>query len=156
MSIILMLSRLLPLCLCIIWVKSPCSPCDGAFLFLLQAYSCSIDGTVRLWDFTDGILIKVQLMVGLVSLCNWQHPEENVQEGSVWIVCDLFQTYVIGYPIYAIYASANHEGVVFIVTPMAGDKRSGGSSIFSSTCHHLGYWQAHVTATRFSSESSHN
>uniref|UniRef100_A0A6Q2XCS6 WD repeat-containing protein 75 second beta-propeller domain-containing protein n=1 Tax=Esox lucius TaxID=8010 RepID=A0A6Q2XCS6_ESOLU len=27
----------------------------------LQAYSCSADGTVRLWDFTDGILIKVQL-----------------------------------------------------------------------------------------------
>ncbi|XP_037345235.2 WD repeat-containing protein 75 [Pungitius pungitius] len=24
----------------------------------LQAYSCSLDGTVRLWDFTDGILIK--------------------------------------------------------------------------------------------------
>ncbi|KAL0964009.1 hypothetical protein UPYG_G00316470 [Umbra pygmaea] len=24
----------------------------------LQAYSCSADGTVRLWDFTDGILIK--------------------------------------------------------------------------------------------------
>uniref|UniRef100_A0A665W7M0 C2H2-type domain-containing protein n=1 Tax=Echeneis naucrates TaxID=173247 RepID=A0A665W7M0_ECHNA len=27
----------------------------------LQAYSCSADGTVRLWDFTDGILIKVHL-----------------------------------------------------------------------------------------------
>uniref|UniRef100_A0A673YI74 WD repeat domain 75 n=1 Tax=Salmo trutta TaxID=8032 RepID=A0A673YI74_SALTR len=26
----------------------------------LQVYSCSADGTVRLWDFTDGILIKVQ------------------------------------------------------------------------------------------------
>uniref|UniRef100_A0A672FTV9 WD repeat-containing protein 75 second beta-propeller domain-containing protein n=1 Tax=Salarias fasciatus TaxID=181472 RepID=A0A672FTV9_SALFA len=25
----------------------------------LQVYSCSLDGTVRLWDFTDGILIKV-------------------------------------------------------------------------------------------------
>uniref|UniRef100_G3NDZ3 WD repeat domain 75 n=1 Tax=Gasterosteus aculeatus aculeatus TaxID=481459 RepID=G3NDZ3_GASAC len=24
----------------------------------LQAYSCSLDGTIRLWDFTDGILIK--------------------------------------------------------------------------------------------------
>ncbi|TNN48135.1 WD repeat-containing protein 75 [Liparis tanakae] len=24
----------------------------------LQVYSCSLDGTVRLWDFTDGILIK--------------------------------------------------------------------------------------------------
>lgn len=29
--------------------------------FVLQVYSCSTDGTVRLWDFTDGILIKVKL-----------------------------------------------------------------------------------------------
>ncbi|XP_049449389.1 WD repeat-containing protein 75 isoform X1 [Epinephelus fuscoguttatus] len=57
----------------------------------LQVYSCSADGTVRLWDFTDGILIK---------------------------------TYVIGYPVYSIHASANHEGVIFIVTPMLSDKRS--------------------------------
>lgn len=28
-------------------------------LVLLQVCSCSADGTVRLWDFTDGILIKV-------------------------------------------------------------------------------------------------
>ncbi|XP_061698406.1 WD repeat-containing protein 75 [Syngnathoides biaculeatus] len=49
----------------------------------LQAYSCSTDSTVRLWDFADGILIK---------------------------------SYVVGYPIHAIYASANHEGVVFLVT----------------------------------------
>uniref|UniRef100_A0A4W4HH52 WD repeat-containing protein 75 second beta-propeller domain-containing protein n=1 Tax=Electrophorus electricus TaxID=8005 RepID=A0A4W4HH52_ELEEL len=27
----------------------------------LQVYSCSLDGTVRLWDFIDGILIKVGL-----------------------------------------------------------------------------------------------
>ncbi|XP_008293300.1 WD repeat-containing protein 75 [Stegastes partitus] len=57
----------------------------------LQVYSCSVDGTVRLWDFTDGILIK---------------------------------TYVIGCPIYSIYASADHEGVIFIVIPMLSDKRS--------------------------------
>ncbi|KAM6934428.1 WD repeat-containing protein 75 [Xenentodon cancila] len=57
----------------------------------LQVYSCSVDGTVRLWDFTDGILIK---------------------------------TYVIGYPIYSIYASANHEGVIFVVIPMQSDRRS--------------------------------
>ncbi|KAI1884865.1 hypothetical protein AGOR_G00214270 [Albula goreensis] len=25
----------------------------------LQIYSCSVDGTVRLWDYTDGILIKI-------------------------------------------------------------------------------------------------
>uniref|UniRef100_A0A667ZPV7 WD repeat domain 75 n=1 Tax=Myripristis murdjan TaxID=586833 RepID=A0A667ZPV7_9TELE len=34
----------------------------------LQAYSCSADGTVRLWDFTDGILIKVQLHCHHVSV----------------------------------------------------------------------------------------
>uniref|UniRef100_A0A8C2XL94 WD repeat domain 75 n=1 Tax=Cyclopterus lumpus TaxID=8103 RepID=A0A8C2XL94_CYCLU len=39
----------------------------------LQVYSCSVDGTVRLWDFTDGILIKVQtcswLMFDIVCMC---------------------------------------------------------------------------------------
>ncbi|XP_062258530.1 WD repeat-containing protein 75 [Platichthys flesus] len=59
----------------------------------LQVYSCSTDGTVRLWDFTDGILIK---------------------------------TYDIGYPIYSIYTSANHEGVIFIVTA----KSDQGSELF--------------------------
>ncbi|XP_077435731.1 WD repeat-containing protein 75 [Vanacampus margaritifer] len=48
----------------------------------LQVYSCSADGSVRLWDFADGILIK---------------------------------SYFVGHPISAIYASAHHEGVVFIV-----------------------------------------
>ncbi|KAM6954766.1 WD repeat-containing protein 75 [Lycodopsis pacificus] len=67
----------------------------------LQVYSCSVDGTVRLWDFTDGILIK---------------------------------TYVIGYPVYAVYASANHEGVIFIVTPSAGGKRS---ELFQLVALHL-------------------
>ncbi|KAM4558766.1 WD repeat-containing protein 75 [Odontesthes bonariensis] len=67
----------------------------------LQVYSCSTDGTVRLWDFTDGILIK---------------------------------TYVIGYPIYSLYASANHEGVIFIVTPMQNDKRS---ELFQLVAVHL-------------------
>lgn len=28
----------------------------------LQLYSCSLDGTVKLWDFTDGILIKTFLI----------------------------------------------------------------------------------------------
>ncbi|XP_061648700.1 WD repeat-containing protein 75 [Phyllopteryx taeniolatus] len=49
----------------------------------LQVYSCSVDGTVKLWDFADGILIK---------------------------------SYVVGHPIYAIYGSAKHEGVIFIIT----------------------------------------
>ncbi|XP_059199436.1 WD repeat-containing protein 75 [Centropristis striata] len=67
----------------------------------LQAYSCSTDGTVRLWDFTDGILIK---------------------------------TYVIGCPVYSIHASANHQGVIFIVTPMLNDKRS---ELFQLVAVHL-------------------
>ncbi|KAM3608092.1 uncharacterized protein V6R79_018983 [Siganus canaliculatus] len=67
----------------------------------LQAYSCSADGTVRLWDFTDGILIK---------------------------------TFVIGYPIYSIHASANHEGVIFVVIPMVGEKRS---ELFQLVAVHL-------------------
>uniref|UniRef100_A0A8C2XK97 WD repeat domain 75 n=1 Tax=Cyclopterus lumpus TaxID=8103 RepID=A0A8C2XK97_CYCLU len=38
----------------------------------LQVYSCSVDGTVRLWDFTDGILIKVQLDYCSVCVtCSW-------------------------------------------------------------------------------------
>ncbi|XP_028291697.1 WD repeat-containing protein 75 [Gouania willdenowi] len=57
----------------------------------LQVYSCSMDGTIRLWDFTDAILIK---------------------------------TYVIGQPIYSIYASAQHNGVLFITIPMLNDKTS--------------------------------
>lgn len=37
---------------------------------LLQVYSCSADGTVRLWDYTDGILIKVWLLYCIhFSLC---------------------------------------------------------------------------------------
>uniref|UniRef100_A0A8C5EBA7 WD repeat-containing protein 75 second beta-propeller domain-containing protein n=1 Tax=Gouania willdenowi TaxID=441366 RepID=A0A8C5EBA7_GOUWI len=48
----------------------------------LQVYSCSMDGTIRLWDFTDAILIK---------------------------------TYVIGQPIYSIYASAQHNGMFHLV-----------------------------------------
>ncbi|CAG5865904.1 WD repeat-containing protein 75 [Menidia menidia] len=55
----------------------------------LQAYSCSADGTIRLWDFTDGILMK---------------------------------TYVVGWPIYSMYISASHEGVIFVVTH--SDKKS--------------------------------
>ncbi|XP_028250286.1 WD repeat-containing protein 75 isoform X2 [Parambassis ranga] len=67
----------------------------------LQVYSCSADGTVRLWDFTDGILIK---------------------------------TYVIGYPICSLYASAKHEGVIFIITPKLTDKRS---ELFQLVAVHL-------------------
>ncbi|XP_041720161.1 WD repeat-containing protein 75 [Coregonus clupeaformis] len=67
----------------------------------LQVYSCSTDGTVRLWDFTDGILIK---------------------------------TFIIGYPIYSIYVSEKHGGVVFVVIPMANDK---SSELFQLVAVHL-------------------
>nr|XP_023670540.1 WD repeat-containing protein 75 isoform X1 [Paramormyrops kingsleyae] len=55
----------------------------------LQVYSCSLDGTVKLWDFTDGILIK---------------------------------TYVVGPSIFSIHVSKKHDGVVFLVVPMASNK----------------------------------
>lgn len=32
-------------------------------LIPLQVYSCSADGTVKLWDFIDGILIKVRFVL---------------------------------------------------------------------------------------------
>lgn len=215
---------------------------------LLQAYSCSADGTVRLWDFTDGILIKVRLLPSIVVcpvlsvsvssqsahhtfyflsvrvfsffiinqlLWNWiisatvpllhyiwlaacdqimkdkkkyifKHnlghspvslwvknlkyavkqtlirlfntvitcdvlpeatwytegyfavkAEESGSVCDVWLLCDLLQTYVIGYPIFSIHASPHHEGVIFVVTPMQGDKRSGGLKPFLSLLQHL-------------------
>uniref|UniRef100_A0A8C1QDY9 WD repeat domain 75 n=1 Tax=Cyprinus carpio TaxID=7962 RepID=A0A8C1QDY9_CYPCA len=51
----------------------------------LQVYSCSVDGTVKLWDFIDGILIK---------------------------------TFVIGCPLFAIYVSEKHTGVLFLHVSM--------------------------------------
>ncbi|CAL1582666.1 unnamed protein product [Knipowitschia caucasica] len=57
----------------------------------LQVFSCSLDGTVRLWDYTDGILIK---------------------------------TFSIGCPIYAVYSSGSHDGVLFLTVPAKDDKKS--------------------------------
>ncbi|XP_056610675.1 WD repeat-containing protein 75 [Triplophysa dalaica] len=51
----------------------------------LQVYSCSVDGTVKLWDFIDGILIK---------------------------------TFVFGYPLFSLYVSKKHEGVIFLHCPV--------------------------------------
>lgn len=56
----------------------------------------------------------------------------------VWQSCGLFQTYVIEYPIYSIHASAKHKGVIFIVTPMPSDKRSGRWDFFSDVCRRSG------------------
>ncbi|XP_072541570.1 WD repeat-containing protein 75 [Salminus brasiliensis] len=67
----------------------------------LQVYSCSADGTVRLWDFIDGILIK---------------------------------TFTFGYPVFSIYVSEKHVGVIFVVVPMAGEK---GGSAFQLVALHL-------------------
>lgn len=49
-------------------------------------------------------------------------------------VLSFFKTYIIGQPIYGMYASEHHIGVIFLIIPIAGDKRSGGSS---SPCHQL-------------------
>lgn len=57
----------------------------------LQVFSSSLDGTVRLWDYSDGILIK---------------------------------TFVTGFPIHSIHASASHDGVLFLTIPAKNDKRS--------------------------------
>ncbi|XP_019132148.1 WD repeat-containing protein 75 isoform X2 [Larimichthys crocea] len=51
----------------------------------LQAYSCSADGTVRLWDFTDGILIKTYVI---------GHPIYSIHasashEGVVFVVTSM-------------------------------------------------------------------
>uniref|UniRef100_A0A6Q2XMT8 WD repeat-containing protein 75 second beta-propeller domain-containing protein n=1 Tax=Esox lucius TaxID=8010 RepID=A0A6Q2XMT8_ESOLU len=55
----------------------------------LQAYSCSADGTVRLWDFTDGILIKVQL----------QQPSWPISDDITPSVCsELFQLVAVHLP----------------------------------------------------------
>uniref|UniRef100_A0A668AAM0 WD repeat domain 75 n=1 Tax=Myripristis murdjan TaxID=586833 RepID=A0A668AAM0_9TELE len=53
----------------------------------LQAYSCSADGTVRLWDFTDGILIKVQL-----------HCHHRSPSGCVCFCAELFQLAALHLP----------------------------------------------------------
>ncbi|XP_034741883.1 WD repeat-containing protein 75 [Etheostoma cragini] len=68
----------------------------------LQVYSCSADGTVRLWDYTDGILIKT-LVIGypVYSIC-----ASATHEGVVFIVTptlsdkrsDLFQLVAVDLP----------------------------------------------------------
>ncbi|KAM6945905.1 WD repeat-containing protein 75 [Aplochiton taeniatus] len=67
----------------------------------LQVYSCSEDGTVRLWDFTDGILIK---------------------------------TFLINCPVFSIYATAEHVGVLFIIIPVASN---GAAEMFQLVAFHL-------------------
>lgn len=57
----------------------------------LQVYSCSADGTVKLWDFIDGILIK---------------------------------TFVIGYPLYSLFVSEKHEGVIFLIVSVVTDSNN--------------------------------
>ncbi|XP_026073397.1 WD repeat-containing protein 75 [Carassius auratus] len=59
----------------------------------LQVYSCSADGTVKLWDFIDGILIK---------------------------------TFIIGHPLFAIYVSEKHEGIVFLHIVMDTESKKEG------------------------------
>ncbi|XP_051762767.1 WD repeat-containing protein 75 [Ctenopharyngodon idella] len=65
----------------------------------LQVYSCSADGTVKLWDFIDGILIK---------------------------------TFIIGYPLFSLYVSDKHEGVIFLHLPMATDSMNESFQLVSA------------------------
>lgn len=116
-------------------------------LFLwLQAYSCSIDGTVRLWDFTDGILIKVQLLpvdwfdVSLYSRQllgrQWRndcaHPVLCVLQREVLLFSfrptssdSLFTAFTRQSTMWASFSSS---------FPLQGTKDQVGSP---STCHHL-------------------
>ncbi|XP_006636732.2 WD repeat-containing protein 75 [Lepisosteus oculatus] len=48
----------------------------------LQVYSCSVDGTVKLWDFTDGILIKT-FVIGYKLLALYVSPDH---EGTVFLI----------------------------------------------------------------------
>lgn len=59
---------------------------------VLQVYSSSTDGTVRLWDFTDGILIKVggQALLFLSSVfcyCGSPNSCSNTHVPILSVVC---------------------------------------------------------------------
>lgn len=36
-----------------------------------------------------------------------------------------FQTFIIGYPLFSLYVSDKHEGVIFLHLPMATDSMNG-------------------------------
>uniref|UniRef100_A0A8C2KY69 WD repeat domain 75 n=1 Tax=Cyprinus carpio TaxID=7962 RepID=A0A8C2KY69_CYPCA len=86
----------------------------------LQVYSCSVDGTVKLWDFIDGILIK---------------------------------TFVIGCPLFAIYVSEKHEGVLFLHVSMATDSKNECFQLVS--VHLPKSAEQEVEAKEMSAVSSH-
>ncbi|RXM37291.1 WD repeat-containing protein 75 [Acipenser ruthenus] len=48
----------------------------------LQVYSCSVDGTIKLWDFTDSILIKT-FKVGYKLLALYT---SKAHKGCVFII----------------------------------------------------------------------
>uniref|UniRef100_A0A8C1JI07 WD repeat domain 75 n=1 Tax=Cyprinus carpio TaxID=7962 RepID=A0A8C1JI07_CYPCA len=86
----------------------------------LQVYSCSVDGTVKLWDFIDGILIK---------------------------------TFVIGCPLFAIYVSEKHTGVLFLHVSMATDSKNECFQLVS--VHLPKSAEQEVEAKEMSAVSSH-
>uniref|UniRef100_A0A8C1YD21 WD repeat domain 75 n=1 Tax=Cyprinus carpio TaxID=7962 RepID=A0A8C1YD21_CYPCA len=86
----------------------------------LQVYSCSADGTVKLWDFIDGILIK---------------------------------TFIIGYPLFAIYVSEKHEGIVFLHIAMDTDSKKEGFQLVA--VHLPKSAEQEVEAKELSAVSSH-
>uniref|UniRef100_A0A7N9AN72 WD repeat domain 75 n=1 Tax=Mastacembelus armatus TaxID=205130 RepID=A0A7N9AN72_9TELE len=60
----------------------------------LQVYSCSADGTVRLWDFTDGILIKTYVIGYPIHSMYTSANHEEV----IFIVTKLFQLVAVHLP----------------------------------------------------------
>ena len=79
--------------------------------------------------------LRPSLHAGLVARCIFSDVWT-----PRWQLCYLFQTYVIGYPIYSIYTSANHEGVIFIVTAKS-DQGSGTLNGMMSTTYSFLYLQ---------------
>uniref|UniRef100_A0A8C6VS41 WD repeat domain 75 n=1 Tax=Nothobranchius furzeri TaxID=105023 RepID=A0A8C6VS41_NOTFU len=57
----------------------------------LQVYSCSTDGTVRLWDFTDGILVRVKNEKGTFRTL-------VVKQVCVFVFAELFQLVAVNLP----------------------------------------------------------
>lgn len=90
-------------------------------LIPLQVYSCSADGTVKLWDFIDGILIKVRFVL-------WKRQGYCCSKyfHSLNVVFNFFtQTFIIGSPLFALYVSKEHEGVIFLHLSMGTHYKNG-------------------------------
>uniref|UniRef100_A0A3P8WNG5 WD repeat domain 75 n=1 Tax=Cynoglossus semilaevis TaxID=244447 RepID=A0A3P8WNG5_CYNSE len=84
----------------------------------LQLYSCSLDGTIRLWDFTDGILIKTFV----VNLPIYSMVASAKHEGVVFVVTpthELFQLVAVQLP-----PSPQQQGEVLDLSAVIDDVSS--------------------------------